>query len=85
MTKTKKTKPNESVAKSTSRIIKEKIQISAYSLGNTFETAGRKLQHHGYDKIGSNVLKVGNKISRMGEQTYHPINNTKTIIKEKHL
>lgn len=51
-----------------SDIMSEKIQLSAYSVGNSVESIGKKLQKNGYSKIGAQIKKVGDLIENIGNQ-----------------
>lgn len=66
--------------KKTSDTIKTKMQNGAYSIGNSIEKVGQKLQENGYNKFGTGIERIGDKIEHMGE----PSNNVK-IAKGQHV
>lgn len=65
--------------KSTGLKIRKKIQMGAYSLGNSFETVGKKLQKNGYSMFGARVKRMGDLIEHIGDQ------NNKKMAKERNL
>jgi hypothetical protein len=57
-----------SIKDNITEMISEKVQLGAYSIGNSIEAFGKKIQKKGYSKLGSRVEKIGDRIENIGNQ-----------------